>query len=189
MIICFCPSKLRTKPDMLTRWWDIYPKEGDSDYAKVNLQNLCVHLFIKDYYKSCMACARSKASWHWPYGNLRQLLIPEKPWNSISMDFTKQLPSSEGFTAILVIIDQLFKQAIFIPTYDMITSMQLTRLFILHVFFKHGVLSHVTSDCGMEFVSHFFRSLRKALNMRLHFTSGYHPEGDGQTKHTNQTLE
>ena len=25
--------------------------------------------------------------------------------------------------------------------------------------------------------------------MRLHFTSGYYPEGDGQTKHMNQTLE
>ena len=28
-----------------------------------------------------------------------------------------------------------------------------------------------------------------ALDMKLHFTSGYHPEGDGQTEHTNQTLE
>src|SRR4029077_5924825 len=35
----------------------------------------------------------------------------------------------------------------------------------------------------------FFRSLGKALNIRLHFTSGYHPEGDGQTEHMNQTLE
>jgi len=25
--------------------------------------------------------------------------------------------------------------------------------------------------------------------MKLHFTSGYHPEGDGQTEHVNQTLE
>ena len=25
--------------------------------------------------------------------------------------------------------------------------------------------------------------------MKLHFTSGYHPEGDRQTEHTNQTLE
>ena len=25
--------------------------------------------------------------------------------------------------------------------------------------------------------------------MQLHFTSDYHPEGDGQTKHINQTLE
>ena len=47
----------------------------------------------------------------------------------------------------------------------------------------------MTSDHGMEFVSHFFRSLGKALNMKLHFTSGYHPEGDRQTERTNQTLE
>ncbi|KAJ2983779.1 hypothetical protein NUW54_g10595 [Trametes sanguinea] len=38
-------------------------------------------------------------------------------------------------------------------------------------------------------MSHFFRSLGKALDMRLHFNSGYHPEGDGQTERVNQTLE
>jgi hypothetical protein len=38
-------------------------------------------------------------------------------------------------------------------------------------------------------VSRFFRSLGKALNMKLHFTSGYHLEGDGQTERVNQTLE
>src|SRR5258705_3074354 len=301
MIIRFRPGRLGTKPDALTRRWDVYPKEGDSDYAKVNPQNLrpvftqeqltsslraiyysgpvlravgimdigqlhkdilsaqrtdtyisehkseprwstdeqglvryddriwvpdsddlrlrvllynhdhpisghfgqnktldlirrnytwpSVRSFIKDYCKSCTACARSKAPRHRPYGHLRQLPIPEDPWNSISMDFIEQLPSSEGYTAILVIVDRLSKQAIFIPTYDTITSMQLAELFVLHVFSKHGVPSHVTSDRGTEFVSHFFRSPGKALDMRLHFTSGYHPEGDGQTKRTNQTLE
>ena len=67
--------------------------------------------------------------------------------------------------------------------------MQLAQLFVLHVFSKHGVPSHITSDRGTEFVSHFFRSLGKALDMKLHFTPGYHPEGDGQTECTNQTLE
>jgi hypothetical protein len=311
LTIRFRPGKLGTKPDSLTRRWDVYPKEGDSDYAKVNPQNLrpvftqeqlasslratyysepilravglmdigklhqdilsaqksdkhCsdiisqfsdthehksdprwsiddqsllryddriwvpdsddlrlrillnshdhpisghygqnktlvlvrrnytwpgVRTFIKDYCKSCTTCARSKAPRHRPYGNLRQLPIPEKPWNSISMDFIEQLPPSLGFTAILVVVDRLSKQAIFIPTHDTITSMQLAQLFVLHVFSKHGVPSHVTSDRGTEFVSHFFRSLGKALNMKLHFTSGYHPEGDGQTERTNQTLE
>ena len=47
----------------------------------------------------------------------------------------------------------------------------------------------VTSDHRSEFVSHFFRSLGKALDMKLHFTSGYHPEGDDQTEWVNQTLE
>ena len=98
------------------------------------------------------------------------------------MDFIEQLPPSSGFTSILVVVDRLSKQCIFIPTHDMITSPELAKLFLLHVFSKHRVPSHITSDRGSEFVSHFFQSLRKALDIRLHFTSGHHPEGDGQTE-------
>jgi len=105
------------------------------------------------------------------------------------MDFIEKLPSSSGFDTILVIVDQLTKQAIFIPAHDTITSVDLACLFVLHMFSKHGVPSHVTSDRGLEFVLKFFRSLGTALDMQLHFTSGYYPEGDKQTKHTNQTLE
>ena len=68
-------------------------------------------------------------------------------------------------------------------------SVDLAHLFILHVFSKYSVSSHITSNRGLEFVSNFFQSLGTALNMWLYFTSGYHPEGDGQTKHTNQTLK
>ena len=56
---------------------------------------------------------------------------------------------------------------------------------VLHVFSKHRVPSQMTSDCGTEFVSHFFRSLGKVLDVKLHFTSGYYPEGDRQTECTN----
>jgi hypothetical protein len=145
--------------------------------------------FVKDYVSSCTSCARTKVPRHKPYGLLKQLPIPEKPWNFISMDFIEQLPASSGFTSILVVVDRLSKQCIFIPTHDTITSPELAKLFLLHVFSKHGVPSHITSDRGSEFVSHFFRSLGKALDIRLHFTSGHHPEGDGQTEQMNQTLE
>jgi len=148
-----------------------------------------LRIFIKDYVQSCTSYARAKTLRHRPYGLLKQLPIPEKPWNSISMDFIEQLPSSTSFTAILVMVDRLSKQAIFIPTHDTITSPELTKLFLLHVFSKHGVPTHVTSDHSTEFVSHFFQSLGKALDMHLHFTSSYHPEGDGQTEWSNQMLE
>ena len=145
--------------------------------------------FVKDYCNSCTTCKRSKTPRHKPYGLLRQLPIPDRPWHSISMDFIEQLPPSLGFTSILVIIDRLSKQGLFIPTHDTITSAKLAELFVLHVFSKHGVPGHCTSDRGSEFVSHFFRSLGAALDMRLHFTSGYHPQADGQTERVNQTLE
>jgi len=105
------------------------------------------------------------------------------------MDFIEKLPSSSGFNTILVIVDCLSKQAIFIPTHDTITSAELACLFVIHVFSKHKVSCHVMSDYGFEFVSHFFHSLGTALDMRLYFTSGYHPEANSQAEQTNQTLE
>ena len=84
---------------------------------------------------------------------------------------------------------RLTKQAIFIPTTRSIDATGLAQLFIENVFAKHGTPSHVTSDRGVEFVSKFFKSLANGLDMKLHFTSGYHPEANGQTERTNQTLE
>src|SRR3979490_1141631 len=143
---------------------------------------------VVEFCKSCTTCMRSKSQRHKPYSFLKQLPIPERPWNSISMDFIEQLPPSLGFTSILVIVCRLTKQSIFIPMVDTITSADLAKLFVLHVFSKHGIPSHVTSDRGSEFISHFFCSLGKALDMKLHYTLGYHPEGDGTTERTNQTL-
>ncbi|CAA7265598.1 unnamed protein product [Cyclocybe aegerita] len=148
-----------------------------------------MHDFVKDYVNSCVICNRVKPRCHKPYGLLKQLPVPECPWNSISMDLIEKLLPSAGFTDILVIIDRLTKQAVFMLTHSDLTAVKLAELFILNVFSKHGVPSHVTSDRGSKFVSHFFRGLGKALDIELHFTSGYHPEGDGQTEHTNQTLE
>jgi len=95
------------------------------------------------------------------------------------MDFIEQLLTLEGHTAILVIVDCLTKQSLFIPTHDSINSLELSQLF----------LTHVTSNQGSEFISHFFQSLGKLLQMELYFMSGYHPEGDGQTECLNQVLE
>jgi len=105
------------------------------------------------------------------------------------MDFIKKLSLSSRFDTILIIVNQLTKQTIFIPAHDTITSINLTYLFVLHVFSKHGVLSHIISNRGLKFVLNFFWSLGTALNMWLYFTSGYHPKDDGQTEYINQTLK
>jgi hypothetical protein len=105
------------------------------------------------------------------------------------MDFIEQLPPSSGFTAILVVVDRLTKQALFLPTTDKVTSEEVANLYFKNVFSRHGVPAHITSNCSAEFVSHFFRSLSTLLSIWLHFTSGYHAQADGQTEHINQMLE
>ena len=105
------------------------------------------------------------------------------------MDFIEKLPSSSSFDTILVIVDCLLKQAIFIPTHDTITSVELACLFVVYVFSKHGVLSYVMSNYSSEFISYFFCFLGTTLDIRLHFTSGDYLEANSQVEQTNQTLE
>jgi len=81
------------------------------------------------------------------------------------MDFIEKLLLFFKFDTILIIVNWLTKQVIFIPAYNTITSTDLACLFVLHVFSKHGIPSHVTSDRGSEFVSNFFWFLGTALNM------------------------
>ena len=131
----------------------------------------------------------NKTQYHKLYGHLQQLPIPPQPWKSISTDFIEYLPSSNRFTNILVVMDRLTKQVIFIPTHSKLDSVGLARLFIQYVFLKYRVPIYVTFNQSTKFVFRFFHSLTVVLGMRLYFTSDHYPETDGQTEHTNQSLE
>jgi len=54
------------------------------------------------------------------------------------MDFIECLPESEGHTDILVVVDRLTKQAIFVPTHSSIDAAGLTNLFVQNILSKHG---------------------------------------------------
>ncbi|KAJ1596241.1 hypothetical protein NDA14_001923 [Ustilago hordei] len=111
------------------------------------------------------------------------------PWSSISMDLIEQLPPSSGFTAILVVVDRLTKMATFVPTTNTLDAPELAKLFLRHVYSKHGLPTSIVSDRGSEFTSHFWRSLSALLGIENHFSSAYHPQSDGQTERVNQVLE
>ena len=108
---------------------------------------------------------QSKLQHHKLYRSLKQLLISKQPWNSISIDFIKKLLLFSEFDTILIIVDWLTKQMIFISVHDTIMSVDLAYLFVLYIFSKHGVFSHVISNRDLEFVSNFFCSLGTTLDM------------------------
>jgi hypothetical protein len=78
---------------------------------------------------------------------------------------------------------------IFIPTTSKLRKEGLARLYLLHVFSKHGIPSDIVSDHGLLFTSDFITSLAQLLDMKLKFSTTYHPKSDGQTERTNQSLE
>ncbi|MBW0565337.1 hypothetical protein O181_105052 [Austropuccinia psidii MF-1] len=145
--------------------------------------------FIKDYVSSCQQCSRNKNIHHKKFGLLKPLPIPNGPWICLSMDFITQLPLSNSFDSILVIVDRFSKMAVFIPTMSSITSLDLAHLFIKNIFSKHGLPSRIVSDRGSLFVSSFWTNLFQQLKISRDLSTAYHPETDGQTERVNQILE
>ena len=145
--------------------------------------------FVTDYVRSCDTCCRSKKPRHHPYGLLQPMPIPESPWKSISLDFITDLPPSKGFDSILTVVDRFTKMAHFIPCTKAITSQETAELLMREVFRHHGLPDDIISDRGPQFISKFWRHMFKLLHTSCKLSSGYHPETNGQSERTNQTIE
>nr|GEY02171.1 putative ribonuclease H-like domain-containing protein [Tanacetum cinerariifolium] len=99
-------------------------------------------------------------------GLLVQPKIPEWKWDNITMDFVTKIPkSSQGYDTIWVIVDRLTKSVIFTPIRETDPMDKLARIYLNE------------------------RSLQNALGTRLDMSIAYHPETDGQSERTIQTLE
>ncbi|GJY54461.1 putative reverse transcriptase domain-containing protein [Tanacetum coccineum] len=106
------------------------------------------------------------------------------------MDFVTKLPkSSQGYDTIWVIVDRLTKSAIFIPMKETDPLEKLARMYLKEVVTRHGIPVSIICDRDPRFASNFWRSLQKALGTSLDMSTAYHPQTDGQSERTIQTLE
>ena len=144
---------------------------------------------VEAYVKSCDACQRNKVVRHASYRLLNPLPIPDKPWSSVSLDWITDLPPSHYHDAILVVVDRLTKQAIFIPTTKSMPAPDVAALFLQHVVRVHGVPSTLVSDRDPIFTSHFWGRLLELLGIHANRSSAFHPQTDGQTERLNSVLE
>ncbi|GKD59577.1 putative reverse transcriptase domain-containing protein, partial [Tanacetum coccineum] len=116
---------------------------------------------ISTYVSKCLTCAKVKAEHQRPSELLVQPKIPEWKWDNITINFVIKLPkTSQGYDTIWVIVDRLTKSAIFTPMRETDPMDKLARM-----------------------------SLQNALGTSLDMSIVYHPQTDGQSERTIQTLE
>ncbi|GJV05603.1 putative reverse transcriptase domain-containing protein, partial [Tanacetum coccineum] len=145
---------------------------------------------IATYISKCLTCAKIKAECKKPSGLLVQPVIPVWKWENITMDFITKLPKSlSGQDAIWVIVDRLTKFAHFLPMKETNSMEKLTRQYLKEVVSRHGVPVLIISDRDSKFTSYFWQSLNKALGTQLDMSTTYHPQTNGQSERTIQTLE
>ncbi|GJW88870.1 putative reverse transcriptase domain-containing protein [Tanacetum coccineum] len=118
---------------------------------------------IAQYVKRCLTCLQVKTKHQKPSGYLQQLEIPMWKWDKVTMDFVTKLPRNlRGHDAIWVIVDRLTKSANFLSIKENYSMEKLAQLYIDEI---------------------------QALGTRLNLSTAYHPQTDGQSERTIQTLE
>ncbi|XXG82456.1 hypothetical protein AAC387_Pa10g0402 [Persea americana] len=153
---------------------------------------------IAKFVSQCLVCQQVKAEHQRPGGLMKPLDIPVWQWEHVTMDFTCGFPRTRrGNDFIWVVVDRLTKTAHFIPlkmlgksTTNTTTSLEkLARIYVKEIVRLHGIPVSIVSDRDPRFTSRFWRRLQAAFGTKLNFSTAYHPQPDGQSERTIQTLE
>ncbi|GKE28307.1 transposon ty3-G gag-pol polyprotein, partial [Tanacetum coccineum] len=144
---------------------------------------------VKQMVKECLVCQKYKPDLAAYPGLLQPLPIPKSVWSSISMDFIKGLPKSQGYNVIMVVVDRLTKYTHLMPLAHPFTAVQVAQAFMDNVCKLHGMPESIVSDRDKVFLSLFWKELFGLLKVKLLMSSAYHPQTDKQNEVVKICLE
>lgn len=139
------------------------------------LQNRCyfpkMRQAIEDFVKKYTIYRRNKHNRHLPYGLLQLLQVPNRPQESVAIDFIVKLPPSidpvtkESYDGIMVVVDRFSKFGRFIPYRETWTATDLAHVFIKNVVTNHRLLVQLVTDRNKLFTSNFWTALMQHLGV------------------------
>jgi len=148
--------------------------------------------FVTEYIKGCATCQITKVNTHPAHPSLFPITPIEnaQPFKTVAMDFITKHPQSEGYDTILTVTDMdCSKASIFIPCQEAINSEGVALLYTNHIIPHYGIPHKIISDCDVQFISKFLSELCHLLQINQNISMAYHPQTDGASERTNQTLE
>jgi hypothetical protein len=143
---------------------------------------------IFQYIETCETCQRIKRPKTCPIP-VQPLEVLRRPWQHISYDMIVGLPLDGRKDAILVIVDSFSKYSILVPCSTKVTAKDIADLFLEHVWKRHSFPEKTISDRGPVFNYKYLKALYERLGIKVHFSSAYHPQTDGQTERMNPGIE
>ena len=153
-------------------------------------QNMTTH--IAKYIQGCALCQQMKINTHPTVPPIQPIQAKPnaRPFETITMDFITDLPLSNGYDALLVVVDHDTTKAIVLtPCTKTTDALGTAKLLQDSVFRRFGLPETIISDRGTQFASKTFQELCRLLGINSKMSTAYHPQTDGQSERTNQEIE
>ena len=151
-----------------------------------------INEWIAQYVKGCANCQQNKNLTKRAKTPLYRIPTPTDalPFQIVAMDLITQLPTSNGYDAILTIVDHgCTRAAVFLPCKTTVTGEEIAKLYYDNIYQWFGLPSKVISDRDPRFTSLFAKALTQQLGVKQNISSAFHPQTDGLSERTNQWVE
>jgi Integrase zinc binding domain/Chromo (CHRromatin Organisation MOdifier) domain len=148
--------------------------------------------FVTNYVKGCATCQMTKVNTHPTKPALFPITAEPNalPFQTVAIDFIVKLPISNRYDSILTIMDHdCSKAVIFLPCNETINTLEVAELYARHIFPHYRLPLKVISDRDPRFTANFTKELCETIGIKQNISSAYHPQTDGQSERTNQSLE
>jgi len=120
--------------------------------------------YVRKYVRAYRTYVHRKTSHVKKQGVLQPLPIPMQRWRDISINFIVDLPNSNGFTNVIVVVNRFIKMRYMIPI-DLINVILVAKYFVKHVFKLYGLPNLIISNYRSQFVLDFWQALYKQLSI------------------------
>ncbi|GJW33445.1 putative nucleotidyltransferase, ribonuclease H, partial [Tanacetum coccineum] len=145
---------------------------------------------VAEFVAKCLTCQQVKIEHQRASGLLQQLEIPVWKWEKITMDLVTGLPRTlRKNDAIWVVVDRITKSAHFLTIREGYSTSKLAEFFQKEIIRLHGTPMSIVSDRDLRFTSQFWKGFQRAWGTKLNYSTAFHPQTDGQSERTIQTLE
>uniref|UniRef100_A0A0W0FBD5 Integrase catalytic domain-containing protein n=1 Tax=Moniliophthora roreri TaxID=221103 RepID=A0A0W0FBD5_MONRR len=148
--------------------------------------------FVKSFVDGCAVCQQMKINTHPTKVGLQPIesMANVTPFQIISMDLVTDLPESDGFDTIMVVVDHSSsKGAIFIPCTKKLDAPQAAELLLCNVYKRYGLPDKIISNRDPRFAAAVFQETMRLLEVKHAMSTAYHPQSDGETERVNQEVE
>jgi len=134
---------------------------------------------VLTFIRHCDSCQRNKQPTQKPPGKTYMLEVPDRPWQSIAIDFLGPLTTSNGEKNVMVIVDRFSTSVVLVSLPAKYTAASVAEHLIRNVYTRYGLPRDIVSDRDTRFVSHYWRAMHDHFGIELYQTTAFHQQSNG----------